>query len=55
MGGSVDARAPQKEVPQVSQLYSDMFDLSGPWVEKFIYNHPEEPKMKEPEKEKMSF
>lgn len=45
----------QKGVPKVSQLYSEMFDMSGPWVEKFIYNHPEEPQMKEPEKEKMSF
>lgn len=37
----------------VSDIYSSMFHNSGPWLEKFIYNHPEEPKMKQPDDSKM--
>lgn len=44
----------KKSQESVSDLYSMMFDKSGPWLEKFVYNHPDEPKMKEPEKAKMS-
>jgi|AACY02.5.fsa_nt_gi hypothetical protein len=38
---------------KVSEMYAGMFNNSGPWMEKFIYNHPEEPKTKEAEKTKM--
>ena len=61
VGGNNKTNTPAAGVNQlagqqpISQLYSEMFDMSGPWVEKFIYNHPEEPELKEPEKEKMSF
>lgn len=38
---------------KVSEMYTGMFNNSGPWMEKFIYNHPEEPKTKETETTKM--